>query len=408
MQVNCSKLESRWYNRTMQIKASIWTILLSLALFISAVAPVYAQDSPQVPLEAVDPGNVPIQNFSKARIKEVKNDETWQSGKYTFRSQTWLIEVLNGPEKGKEIELSQTDNLEANNRWFKEGDIVVLAKVSFDGNEEYQISDSYRVSALIWILIAFVALAVIFSRLKGITSLLGLAFSIFILLKFLAPAILEGSNAIIYTLLASFMIAIVSIYLAHGLNKRTSVAILSTLITLVLATFLSYLFVHFAMLFGLGTEEAFYLQSGIGNLNLKGLLLSGIIIGTLGVLDDITTAQTATVDEISKANPSLNFKELYKRGASVGKEHIASLVNTLVLAYAGASFPLFLLFIVNNKQPLWVTLNSEFVAEEVVRTIVGSSALILAVPISTVLAAYLLKKNWRTPKLIAWTKRENN
>jgi uncharacterized membrane protein len=382
-------------------------LLLSLIFLFAPLSLLKAQDAPEVPIEAVDPGTTPVQSFAKAKILEVTSDETWQSGKYTFRSQTWQIEILNGPEKGKRLELSQTDNLEAVNKWYKKDDIVVLAKINFDGNEEYSISDNYRVSALIWILLLFVAFAVAFSRIKGITSLLGLAFSIFILLKFLSPALLAGKNAIIYTILAAFVIAIVSIYLAHGLSKRTTVAILSTLITLLIAVIASYIFVDFARLFGLGTEEAFYLQSGFaGQLNLKGLLLSGIIIGTLGVLDDVTTTQTATVDEISKANQSLGFKELYKRGASVGQEHIASLVNTLVLAYAGAAFPLFLLFIINNSQPLWVTLNSEFVAEEIVRTIVGSMALILAVPISTALAAYLLKKDWKTLKFKTWKKRD--
>ena len=125
-------------------------------------------------------------------------------------------------------------------------------------------------------------------------------------------------------------------------------------------------------------------------------MLGGIIIGALGVLDDVTTGQTAAVDEIHKANPALGFKELYFRGLSVGHEHIASLVNTLALAYAGASLPLFLIFKVSNDIPFWVNLNSESIIEEVVRTFIGSSALILAVPISTFFAAYFLGKDKST------------
>jgi len=153
------------------------------------------------------------------------------------------------------------------------------------------------------------------------------------------------------------------------------------------------IFVEGSQLLGLGSEEAMFLQLDPSlTLNLQGLLLSGIIIGTLGVLDDVTASQAAVVDEISKANESLGFKELYKRGLSVGHEHIAALVNTLFLAYAGAALPLFLLFYINKTQPLWVILNGELIAEEIVRTMVGSSALVLAVPITTALAAYFIPK----------------
>ena len=142
---------------------------------------------------------------------------------------------------------------------------------------------------------------------------------------------------------------------------------------------------------GLGTDDAFSLQFGqTGNINFKGLLLGGIIIGTLGVLDDITTSLSATIEEIKKANPKYTFWELVKSGLRVGSEHISSLVNTLVLAYAGVSLPLFLFLILNPMQhPLWTILNSEIIVEEIVRTLAGSIGLILAVPITTLLAAWL-------------------
>lgn len=192
------------------------------------------------------------------------------------------------------------------------------------------------------------------------------------------------------SMIGALVIALFSIYLAHGLNRRTTIALISTLLTLGIASGLAILFVKAGKLFGLGSEEAFYIQQlgSLADLNLQGLLLGGIILGALGVLDDITTAQTAAVYEIKRANSALTVRELYNRGISVGREHISSLVNTLFLAYAGASLPLFLFFTVGGStQPLWVTLNSEFIAEEVVRTLVGSIALMLAVPITTFLAA---------------------
>jgi len=162
---------------------------------------------------------------------------------------------------------------------------------------------------------------------------------------------------------------------------------------------LALFFVSVAQLSGTGSEEALLLNvSSTMQINLRGLLLGGMIFGVLGVLDDVTTAQAAAVDEIKKANPKLGFEELYQGGISVGKEHIVSLVNTLVLAYIGSSFPLLLLFSLNQGVPLWITLNSEFIMEEVIRTLVGSTALIFAVPITTVMAAFVFARHTSTGK----------
>ena len=162
---------------------------------------------------------------------------------------------------------------------------------------------------------------------------------------------------------------------------------LSSILSLGLAVAVDLLFVYLAKLSGAGTEEAFYLQFGSTSFNLKGILLGGIILGVLGVLDDVTTGQVAAVEEIHLANTSFKFKELYKRGLSVGREHIASLVNTLVLAYVGVSFPLLLLYNSQKLQPFWLVINSNFMAEEIVRTLVGSVVLVVAVPLTTFLAA---------------------
>ena len=128
------------------------------------------------------------------------------------------------------------------------------------------------------------------------------------------------------------------------------------------------------------------------SIDVRGLLLGGILIGVLGVLDDITTAQAAAIEEISLANDKLGFRELYRRGISIGKEHIASLVNTLVLAYVGASFPVVLLYMLHKNIPMWLLLNSNFIAEEIIRTVVGSTALVLAVPLTTVMSAYFFSQ----------------
>lgn len=304
-------------------------------------------------------------------------------------TQTVTVELNDGPEAGQELELIQdSSSYDAIGRKVETGEtVVVLRNQEFD-SVLYYIADKYRTPWMIGLFIAFFALIVFFTGWKGLTSMLGLAFNIFVIISFIIPHIINGANPLLVCLSGGLVIAVVSLYCAHGLNKRTTIALISTLITLVIATLLSLLFVHLTKLSGAGTEEAFFLQFGeLAKVNLQGLLLGGIIIGALGVLDDVTTAQSAAVDELKKANPKLGFSDLYHRGLSIGKEHITSLVNTLALAYAGASLPTLLIFSISS-QPLWVVINSEYIAEEIIRTLVGSSALILAVPITTALAAW--------------------
>lgn len=185
-----------------------------------------------------------------------------------------------------------------------------------------------------------------------------------------------------------------TMYLAHGFSRKTTLSILSTFISLCITGILAVVSVQLAHLTGLGTEDANALKFGpTGSINPKGLLLGGIIIGTLGVLDDVTTGLTASIYELTKVDKKLPFRSLFRSGLEVGKEHIVSLVNTLVLAYAGAALPVFLILVLNpNHVPLWVILNSELIMEEVVRTIAGSIGLVSAVPITAFLASKFHKR----------------
>lgn len=304
------------------------------------------------------------------------------------------VRIEDGDAKGNEVPAE--NNIPTNaqtSQTLKVGDEVVLIKSASPDGIGYYVVDLHRTTPLIWIALFFAALVMFFGRLRGLTSLVGLGFSIAVLALYIVPQILAGKDPLIVGMTGSFFIMVISLYLAHGFNKRTSIALGSSLITLCIAVASAVFFVGFAKLLGTGTEDALYLQLSQGqSINLSGLLLAGIIIGTLGVLDDVTIGQTAAVAELQKANPLLSKGELYHRGLAVGKEHIASLVNTLALAYAGASLPLFLLFTLNASQPLWVIINSQDIAEEIVRTLVGSIALILAVPISTWCAAFFLSK----------------
>ncbi len=311
------------------------------------------------------------------------------------------VKILQGEQAGRVMEIEQNDTTLVKNLHVAVGEKVVVVKTGLPPNDSYYISDVYRLPTILIVAVIFVLLVVVLARKKGVSALTGLVSSIIILGFFMIPAIVAGKNPIAVTLVSAAAILFISLYLAHGFNRQTTVALVSTLLTLCLSIVLSYVFVRAGHLFGLGTEEANYLQLGaLGNLNLQWLLLSGIIIGTLGVLDDITISQVAIVAELQKANSCLSTSELYTRGLAVGKEHIASLVNTLVLAYAGVSLPVFLLFKTSAvAAPLWVVFNSQSIAEEIVRTLVGSITLVLAVPITTWLAAYYFGTHLRRQQL---------
>ncbi|MEK9155121.1 MAG: YibE/F family protein [Patescibacteria group bacterium] len=304
------------------------------------------------------------------------------------------VRVTTGPDAGTDqfIEyVSTTSSFE--HQKLAVGDSVIITKSSISGQDAYIILDRFRVPGVFTVLAVFLILALMFAGFRGVTSLFGLAASLAILAFGVVPAILQGHDPLFVSVIGSCIIAVISILLAHGANRRSGLALAATLLTLVAAVVFAIFAVFLAKLSGAGTEEAVYLQIGsLTSLNLQGLLLGGIIIGTLGVLDDVTTTQVASVEEISKADASLSARELYKRGINIGREHIAALVNTLALAYAGASFPLFLLFAINSGPPLWVVLNAEYVMEEVIRAIVGGASLIIAVPISTAFAAYYYGK----------------
>ena len=277
-----------------------------------------------------------------------------------------------------------------------EGQQVQIALVEIPNETEpiVFITDVIRLSPLMWLLIIFVFIALIVGLLRGFTSLLGLGVIMLVLFGFILPQILNGQNPVLITLIGSAVIVAFSIFVTHGFKRSSLAAFLGTLAGLVITGVLASLFVDIAQLTGLASDEAAILQLKTGlEFDMKGLLLAAIIIGALGVLDDITVTQSETVFELQRTDPSLSKTELIRRSMRIGRHHIASVVNTLVLAYAGASLPLLLLFIASDQNTLDL-INSEIIAEEIVRTLVGTIGLILSVPIATWFAAlFVIRKN---------------
>ncbi len=375
-------------------------ICIFLFFFAGCLVPIQAfsqvPSSESVVVDDLQPLVPPLQKdeFFRGQVVSVVSEHTKEEYGQMFVVQNIKVKLLTGQEKGLEVIISHELGLQKSEQKLKPGQKVILGKQQQDSGVSYYVSDRYRLNSLIWIGFFFFCLIIFFARTQGLRAFLGLLTSFCILFFYGIPALLQGSNPLTVSLVVSFGIVCTSLYIAHGFRLRTTIAFISIVITLGLSAFLSWIFVRVSHVTGLGTEEAFFLQTSemFGSIiDLRGLLLAGFLIGTLGVLDDVATAQSATVEELHKANEKLNFFELYTRGISVGKEHIVSLVNTLILAYTGASFPLILLLWI-YETPVWVTINSEMIAEEILRMLAGSTALVLAVPITTCLAAWIFSK----------------
>ena len=252
----------------------------------------------------------------------------------------------------------------------------------------YGFVDFERRGTMLWLAGLFVAAVLVLGRLRGALSLLGLAASLALVLVFVVPSILDGNSPLAVAVTGSLAIALVTIPLAHGRGPKSLAALLGTAGSLLLTAGLAVVFTELTHLTGLSSEEAVFLQLGQADLSLEGLLLAGMVIGALGVLDDVTISQASTVLALRRANPALGFRELFGRALHVGRDHVSATVNTLVLAYVGAGLPALLLFSAADLGVSEVA-NFEIVAKEIVATLVGSIGLICAVPITTGLAAWL-------------------
>ncbi|MEU8205597.1 YibE/F family protein [Streptosporangium sp. NPDC049046] len=301
------------------------------------------------------------------------------------------VELTSGPEAGHFV----TSGLPSGpgSQRFAAGDDVILVHTpggdgELDGELEvppYQISDHDRSSPLWLAGAAFAAAVIAFGRWRGVMALIGLAVTFVLLLLFVIPAILTGQQPLLVAIVGAAAIMLAVLYLTHGFTVPTSMAVVGTLVSLSLTGVLSYAAIGLAQLNGITDESSFYLDVSY-RINTEGLLLASIIIGSLGVLDDVTVTQAATVTELAHANPGYTFAQLYRAAARVGRAHIASVINTIILAYAGASLPLLLLVSVGD-QPIGEVVTNPVIATEIVRSVVGTLGLIAAVPITTALAA---------------------
>ena len=272
------------------------------------------------------------------------------------------------------------------------GDGVLVTASETPEGTIYFIADRSRSLALWVLVVVFAALVALVGRWRGLWSIVGLAASFLVIVQFIIPAILSGWNPVVATVIGAVVIAFTTLVLAHGANWKTVAAISGTGVSLVLVIVFAGFGVAFTELTGLADEHAIALNILSNNtIDARGLLLASIIIGALGVLDDVTATQASTVFELHRANDHLSSTELFGRALNVGRDHIASTVNTLVLAYVSASLPLVVL-LASQPEPIGLLISRDQFATEIVRTLMGSMGIVAAVPITTGIAALIASR----------------
>jgi uncharacterized membrane protein len=326
-----------------------------------------------------------LQETVKAKVLEIveQSDRQILGTDATTTVQTLRVELLEGAKTGQVMSLDNDIMV------LDAGDVIFVNRlVAIDETEYLTFKDIERRPQLFWMLILMVGLVIAFSGWQGMRALLSLGLSILAILFLLVPALLAGYEPALVSLGIAGVILAASLFLTHGFNPRVTIAFAGTFGAVGVTCLLAWVSVDWLRLTGFGSDAAVYLNfSTGGTLDIAGLLLGSIIIGLLGVLDDVSITQASVVQELRKANPNFTHFELYKRAINVGRDHVGSLVNTLALAYLGTALPL-VMFYARANADFWQSVNQEVIAAEILRIIIGSIGLILAVPFTTIVAAW--------------------
>jgi uncharacterized membrane protein len=300
------------------------------------------------------------------------------------------VTLTSGPDQGngEKIDVDPT----VVKAGIQPGDDLRLARFRAIGGlpASYVFADFARSTTLIGLAVAFALLVVAVARFRGLAALLGLVLSFVVLIKFMIPALLAGENALAVAVVGSAAIMFVLLYLAHGISIRTTTALIGTLFGLGASAALGTWAVGAAHLTGAGNEDNLTLSAVAGHVQLSGLLLAGVIVASLGILNDVTVTQASAVWELRAANPDATPAQLFSGAMRIGRDHIASTVYTIVFAYAGAALPVLLLINISQR-PLETILTGEAISEELVRTLVGSIGLVLSVPLTTAVGVTLVR-----------------
>ncbi len=328
------------------------------------------------------------QSSYKAEVVEVISETKEKLGGSEIDSpvQDIKVRILEGKDSGKEIIL-KNDFIQ-----LKDEQVFFLTETidGASGHVMYAVSDPYRLNVIYFFSALLFVLIIIFGGKQGIRGVVSLILSLFLIVHVLLPNILAGRDALLVSISVASIIIIFGSYITHGFNFTTSSAVFGMIATVIVTGLLAYIATKMSMLTGFVEEETMYLNFDTkGRIDFVGLLLGGMIIGLLGVLYDAAIGQAVAVEELCKAGPHLSRKEIYKRTLRIGREHIGALINTLAIAYVGMSLPLLLLFSMSEASVFEIA-NREIFATEIIRTLIGSIGLVLAVPITTFIATIML------------------
>lgn len=363
---------------------------IALTVFLFAPPAARAQDAaaPQETFKAIV-----IRVLEERRI--TAPDE--KGREQTLIRQKLKLRGLNGAYRDKEFLVNLLgDQNPLDRAVYKVWDqVLVMQTADGQGGGEFFITDFVRTNVLLWLFAAFAAAVLAVGRIKGLRSLISLALTFLVLIKFIIPRILDGADPVFITVIGSIAILFIIIYLTEGVNTKSHIAAVSIFLSLLFTVYFSWLLIHLASLSGLSNEEAgFIVDLGAKTLNLQGILLAGVIIGALGALDDVIIAQVATVEELNLADPRQPKMEILKKALNVGVSHISAMSNTLFLAYAGASLPLLILFVSGQSAfASWdIAMNNEMLATEIIRALAGTIGIVLSVPLATMISVWWFKR----------------
>jgi len=366
-------------------------LLLVSVLLFSFVTPAYAETGDVIGDETE------IVKAKTVRIISETEEEIQGTGVSGIR-QTVEAAVLEGTQKGKTVTF-ENDYIK-----LEEGDIFYLLHNirGEDGYETYSVSDPHRLPAVYFFAGLFVLLVILIGGWQGIRGLVSLLGSFVLIIYMLLPGILAGYPPVLVAIAVSSLIIVVGSYITHGFNKTTSAAVIGMIITVIFTGLLAFWSVGFAKLTGYSSDEVSYLVVNTqGEIDIIGILLGGIMIGVLGILYDVAIGQAIAVEELKEIAPHVSRRKIYFRALRMGREHIGALVNTLAIAYVGVSLPLLLLF-TQFETSFTQMANREIFTTEIIRTLIGSIGLMLAVPITTLLAVIMLikKKDPENPEVL--------
>lgn len=324
----------------------------------------------------------------RAQVIEITEQGQIDMEGHTQTYQLARVKILDGKYGGIPLEIDYGKRQIRTNDYLLEPGELIIVSISKSPNNEVNayFADFVRTTPLLWLFAIFSLSILLISRWKGLGALISMLFSLVVIINYIIPHILNGEDPVVVSIIGSVILLGASLYLTYGWNLKTHASVVSMMFVLLLTGALSAIFLLFAKLDGTGDESSMYLMQILQtSINLRGLLLGGYIIGALGVLDDLVTTQSSAVFELHHANPNFGFRALYNSAMRIGQDHVAATVNTLVLAYAGASLAMLLLFSLARGNYAYLV-NFSFIAEEIVRTLVGSLGLIAAVPLTTVIA----------------------